>query len=142
VDGSVQFAGFRIPLVEENRPAGHEWVVVGIRPEAFEDAAFADPSLPRLDVTVEVVEDLGSDTHVVFPIDASPVDVSEVREATGDDDALLPADRAMFTARVDPQTSARPGRPLQLAVNPARFHFFDATTGLRLESRARELAAR
>ena len=33
----------------------------GIRPEAFEDAAFADPSLPQLDVTPAVLEDLGSD---------------------------------------------------------------------------------
>jgi multiple sugar transport system ATP-binding protein len=140
-DGSVQFAGFHIPLAPDNRPAGErEHVVVGIRPEAFEDAALADPSLPRVDVSIEVVEDLGPDTHVVFPIEAPPVDVSEVREATGGEEALLPADRAMFTARVAPETTARPGRPLRLAVNPARFHFFDPATGLRLDSTpAREL---
>src|SRR5438874_7009162 len=68
VDGNLEFAGFRIPLAADNRPAGGERVVVGIRPEAFEDAAFADPSFPRLDVSIDVVEDLGSDTHVVFPI--------------------------------------------------------------------------
>jgi multiple sugar transport system ATP-binding protein len=107
--------------------------IVGIRPEAFEDAAFADPSLPQLDVDVQVVEDLGADAHVIFQVDAPPVDVSEVREAAGDEEALLPGDRAVFTARVEPQTSARPGRPLRLAVDPARFHFFDPTTGLRLE---------
>ena len=141
VDGNLEFAGFRIPLAADNRPAGAEWVVVGIRPEAFEDAAFADPSLPRLDVSIDVVEELGPDTHVVFQIEASPVDVSEVREAAGGEEALLPGDRATFTARVDPQTTARAGRPLRLAVNPARFHFFDAATGVRLESQARELAA-
>jgi len=138
---AVEFAGVRIPLPAANRP-GQERVVAGIRPEAFEDAALADRSLPRLDVAVEIVEELGPDTLVVFPIEAPPVDVSEVREAAGDEEALLPGDRAMFTARVDPQTSARAGRPLQLAVDPARFHFFDPATGLRLErAAAPELAA-
>ena len=36
-------------------------------------------------------------------------------------------------ARVDPQTTARPGQRLRLAVDPAKLHFFDPGTGLRLE---------
>src|SRR5438874_8494072 len=44
---AVEFAGVRIPLPAANRP-GQERVVAGIRPEAFEDAALADRSLPRL----------------------------------------------------------------------------------------------
>jgi multiple sugar transport system ATP-binding protein len=132
-DGAVEFAGFRIPLAPQNRPAGSpSRVVVGIRPEAFEDAARADASLPQLEVPVDVVEDLGPDTHVIFPIDAPPVDVGDVRAAAGDDDALMPTDRALFTARIDPETSVRAGQVLRLAVDPARFHFFDPETGLRL----------
>ena len=55
-DGTIEFAGFRIPLAAQNRPAGSSRprVVVGIRPEAFEDAALADPSLPQIDVPVDV----------------------------------------------------------------------------------------
>jgi multiple sugar transport system ATP-binding protein len=143
VGDAVEFGGFRIPLPERNRPHGApSRLIVGIRPEAFEDAAFAEASLPQLDVPVEVVEELGADTHVIFPIDAPPVDVSEVREATGDDDALLPADRVSFTARVDPQTSARPGGSLRLAIDPSRFHFFDPATGSRLEHAAAPSLAR
>ena len=82
---------------------------------------------------MQVVEDLGADAHVIFQIDAPPVDVTEVREAAGDDETLIATDRATFTARVDPQTSARPGQPLRLAVDPSKFHYFDPTTGLRLE---------
>jgi multiple sugar transport system ATP-binding protein len=130
VDGTASFGGHRIPLPS---PPAASRAIVGIRPEAFEDAAFADPSLPQLDVEVQVVEDLGADAHVIFQVDAPPVDVSEVREAAGDEDPLLPADRASFTARVDPQTTARVGRTLRLAVDPARFHFFDPATGLRLD---------
>jgi multiple sugar transport system ATP-binding protein len=130
VDGTASFGGHRIPLPS---PPAASRAIVGIRPEAFEDAAFADPSLPQLEVEVQVVEDLGADAHVIFQVDAPPVDVSEVREAAGDEDPLLPADRASFTARVDPQTTARVGRALRLAVDPARFHFFDPATGLRLD---------
>jgi len=142
-DGTVEFAGFRIPLAAQNRPAesAPSRVVVGIRPEAFEDAALADGSLPQIEVPVDVVEDLGPDTHVIFPIDAPPVDVGDVRAAAGDDDALMPIDRALFTARIDPQSSARAGQVLRLAVDPARFHFFDPDSGLRLSPAGAEAVA-
>jgi multiple sugar transport system ATP-binding protein len=133
VDGELRFGGYAIPLpAADATRAGH--VIAGIRPEAFEDAAFADPSLPRVDVHVEVVEELGADTHVIFTVDAPRVEVSEVREAAGDEDASLVAvEGSLFTARVDPGTTARPGAQLRLAVDPARFHYFDPETGLRLE---------
>jgi multiple sugar transport system ATP-binding protein len=132
-DGAVEFGGFRIPLASGQGPdRAPSRLIVGIRPEAFEDAAIVDSALPRIDVTADVVEDLGPDTHLIFQVDAPPVDVTEVREAAGDEDALLQADRAVFTARVDPQTSARPGRPVQLSVDPAKFHYFDPATGSRL----------
>ena len=130
VDGeTIAFGGLRIPA----RPPGRaDRLIVGIRPEAFEDVAFADPVLPTIDVQAEVVEDLGPDAHVVFPVDAPPVDVTEVREAAGDEDALVVSDRVRFTARVDPQTSARVGARLRLAVDPSKFHYFDPASGLRV----------
>jgi multiple sugar transport system ATP-binding protein len=140
VDGAVEFGGFRIPLAPGHGPAAAPArVIVGIRPEAFEDAAIVDSPLPRIEVRTDVVEDLGPDTHVIFQIEAPPVDVTEVREAAGDEDALLQADRAVFTARVDPRTAARPGRTVQLSIDPARFHFFDPATGSRIEHAASAL---
>ena len=38
----------------------------------------------------------------------------------------------LFTARVDPRTTARVGDAVRLAVDPARFHFFDPETGRSL----------
>jgi multiple sugar transport system ATP-binding protein len=134
-DGVLSFAGFTLPTALP----GTRRAIVGIRPEAFEDVRFADPSLPTIDVSVQVVEDLGADAHVIFQIDAPPVDVSEVREAAGDEETLIATDRATFTARVDPQTSAKVGQPLRLAVDPSKFHYFDPATGLRLQAE-RELA--
>jgi multiple sugar transport system ATP-binding protein len=133
-EGVLAFGGFKLPTTVH----GTRRAIVGIRPEAFEDVRFADPALPTVDVVVQVVEDLGADAHVIFQIDAPPVDVSEVREAAGDEETLIATDRATFTARVDPQTSARVGQPLRLAVDPSKFHYFDPATGLRLQAQ-REL---
>ena len=132
VDGALAFGSYRIPLPAGAAPAGGR-VIAGLRPESFEDAAVAEGGLPRLDVVVEVVEELGADTHVLFTVDAPPVDVSEVREAAGDAEALIAVEGSLFTARVDPGTSARPGQPLRLAVDPSRIHYFDPESGLRLE---------
>jgi multiple sugar transport system ATP-binding protein len=125
----VRFGRFRIPLTETARPADGR-VVLGIRPESFQDAAFA-PGLPLIEVKVEVLEDLGSDAHVFFQVDA-PALTAETLESGTDDAALIAGGGALLTARVDPRTRARVGSALELAVDPARFHFFDALTGARL----------
>src|SRR5207237_10186372 len=116
-----------------SRPASQSGrVVLGIRPEGFEDVHFADASLPQIDVTVDVIEELGPDTHVLFTIEAPPVNASEVREAMEEDDTLLVTDRAVFNARVDARTAARVAGSLRLAVNPDGFHFFDPVAGANL----------
>ncbi len=131
IDGTLRFGGYEIPLPADAVPSQGR-VVAGLRPEAFEDSAFADPSLPQLDVQVEVVEELGADTNVIFGVDEPQVEVGEIREATGDDEAIATVAGSLFTARVDPGTAARPGAPLRLAVDPSHFHYFDPVTGLRL----------
>jgi multiple sugar transport system ATP-binding protein len=131
LDGSfVEFGSYRIPL-GAHRPALPDGpVVLGIRPECFEDASFADPELPSMDVDVAVVEDLGSDAHAIFTVDAAPVDADELRGVRADDEAvLLAGEGTVFTARVDPRSDAAAGRPLSLTVDPSRFHFFDPETG-------------
>src|SRR5437764_283327 len=101
-DGRIHFGGHAIQLpAVESLPSGR--VIAGIRPEAFEDDAFADPSLPRIDASVEVVEELGADSHVLFSVAAPRFDVSDVRAAAGDEDAAVSAvEGSLFTARVDP----------------------------------------
>jgi multiple sugar transport system ATP-binding protein len=86
-----------------------------------------------------VIEDLGSSTLAIFPIEAPPVDADAVRAASDDNDraVLLASDRrALFTAELPESTDARAGAGLTLAVDASRFHFFDPETGEALrESR-------
>ncbi len=136
IDGDeLRFGQFRVPLDPDRRPAAARSgskVVLGIRPESFEDAAFAPVELPTIDVDVLVVEELGSDAHVFFPIDAPRI-TPETIEAEGEDAAQLVADEVvLLNARVDPRTAARVGAGLSIAVDPARFHYFDPETGASL----------
>src|SRR2546423_2416580 len=52
--GDVLFGQFRIPLADDRRPLRDTGsrVVLGIRPESFEDTAFASGDLPRIEVQV------------------------------------------------------------------------------------------
>jgi multiple sugar transport system ATP-binding protein len=135
----VVFGQFRVPLDPLHRPRRSGEVVLGIRPESFEDAAVGRVGLPTLQVVPVVVEELGSDEHVFFSVDAPNLAMEGRRAA--DDATLLAEDQALFSARVDARTGARVGKPLQLTVDPSRFHFFDPETGLTLLSRARKPAA-
>ena len=128
-DDVIAFGQFRVPLAPARRPPRDVTeVVLGIRPEAFDDAAFAQIQLPHIEATVEVLEELGSDSHVFFHVTAPRVTI-ELRDATNDDATILAEHDSLFTARVDPATKAQAGQSLELAVNPAKFHFFDVGTG-------------
>jgi multiple sugar transport system ATP-binding protein len=140
-DGAVEFAGFHVPLTPERRPTGltSGTVILGIRPQDFSDARTGDGGLPTLEVDAAVVEELGSATHILFPIDAAPVDVDSVRAASDDGEraTLLATDRrTLFTAEVAEGTMLRPGERIRLALDPARLHFFDPETGVSLGSGA------
>jgi multiple sugar transport system ATP-binding protein len=130
----VAFGQFRIPLAPGRRPApgaSGNRVVLGMRPESFEDDAFAPPELPRIEANIEVLEELGSDAHVFFHVEAPRI-TAETLEASEEEATLLGVEKALFTARVDPRTRAHVNETLRLAVDPERFHFFDPDTGANL----------
>ena len=111
-------------------------VALGVRPEDIADPAGSGP-IPeesRLDVTVDIKEDMGSEVYLHFAVDAPPVTAEELREIVGDE-ALAAADEqthhhgSPFIARVARGTGAREGDPIQLAVDTGRLHFFDLETG-------------
>jgi multiple sugar transport system ATP-binding protein len=136
---TVEFAGFRLQVARDRRPAkvSSGRVILGIRPQDFADARTADGALPVVEVEAAVVEELGSATHVLFTIEAPPVDAESVRAASDDNEraSLLATDRrALFTAEVAEGTPVRPGDRIRLAVDPARLHFFDPETGANLRA--------
>ena len=137
IDGEhAVFGQHRVPLDPARRPErGVERVVLGVRPEAFEEASFGAAHHPRIQARAEVVEELGADAHVFFSVDAAPVAV-EVREEV-ETESLLAGAATLFTARVDPSATVRVGEIVSLTVDPARFHFFDISSGASLVGAAR-----
>jgi len=111
--------------------------IMGIRPGDLLDARQADPALPRIEVTCDVVEYLGTEANVLFSLDARQ---GEGGFAGEDEDADHSAGRAQLTARVGRASGIRPGDRVQLAVDVERLYFFDAETHLTIRSPGRPAA--
>ena len=140
--GSVSFAGFTLPVPTERDLGQYEGrsVIVGLRPSDFEDTeVWHRDGLPVIEAVPDVTEELGTEIHVIFSIDAPPVvtdDTTAAQSEEGAEEVLTPfGDRATFTARVDPRSRARPKEPIRLTIDPAHLHFFDPSTGRAIAAR-------
>jgi multiple sugar transport system ATP-binding protein len=116
-------------------------LIVGIRPEDIEDAAFV-PSAngSTFDVKVSLAEPMGSEVIAHFPIAADPILASETMvaarggEESEDAGHLLQlaagreSGQVVLTARLNTRTRAQTGEPLRVAVDVERLHFFDPAT--------------
>jgi multiple sugar transport system ATP-binding protein len=142
---AVAFAGYRLPLaagVLDSRPGlrgylGRE-VVLGIRPSDFEDASLADSGWARVRVTANVTEELGSEIHVIFTLDAPPLQHPSISDAVaGDGEAdeaatVLAGGKTLWTVRVAARSKVRPGQTVELAVDTSNLQFFDPASGLAI----------
>jgi multiple sugar transport system ATP-binding protein len=141
----VHFGSHRLivdPVAVAERPALSSYaggtIVLGIRPEDFEDAAHASPAPPerRLSVVCSLREALGAEVLVHFPIGST----SEAAVATGDEWVEpIGEEGVTFVARVSARTKAREGERVELAVDTSRLHFFELDTGASID---RSVAAR
>ena len=144
---TLEFGGFRLGIpgdVESARPSLRAFegkrVILGVRPEDMEDAAFGSdaPSDRRIRSTVELREALGSDVVVHFKVKAPIVVTEDVKELANDvgQEALDAVEQeaaqgeSTFVARLNPRTKATQGEPIELVIDVGRLHFFDPDTGL------------
>jgi multiple sugar transport system ATP-binding protein len=140
---AVRFAGHRLalpPSLIEGRPglAGYfgRPVIVGVRPSDFEDAALAEPGWPRLAVTATVTEELGSEKHILFALDAPPVQHASlsaaVTAAAEENLTAVTGDKAIWTARAAARSTIGPGQQAELAIDTSGLQFFDPQSGLSI----------
>jgi multiple sugar transport system ATP-binding protein len=116
------------PETLERHPAlqkyGGQNVVVGIRPEDFEDAAVATgaPEDRRVKAKVRLVEALGSELMVHFELEDAK------RVNSGDPDApeeLLGAGVANAVAKFSPRSHVSVDQDVEISVASENLHFFD-----------------
>ena len=108
-------------------------IVLGIRPEAFEDGHFANQSdySESIKVNVSLLEQLGSDSYVHFYKDIKPVQTEAIEEILADEgeDITVLGDKTKFIARINPNSTVTEGEEIELKINPSKLHFFDPESG-------------
>ncbi|HEU5278706.1 MAG TPA: sn-glycerol-3-phosphate ABC transporter ATP-binding protein UgpC [Gaiellaceae bacterium] len=103
-------------------------LILGIRPEDIEDAAFGEGE--RLEAVVDIREDMGSEVFVHFEIGGKAVRGEDVKAAVGEEAAEVADVKGnVWVARVDRDTKAKERERIDLAVDTSRLHFFDPETG-------------
>ena len=108
-------------------------IVLGIRPEAFEDSQYANSKefSEKLNAKVTLLEQLGSDSYIHFYKDIKPVQTEAIEEILADEgeDITVLGDNTKFIARVNPNSTVKEGRQIALAIDPSKLHYFDPSSG-------------
>ena len=140
---AVEFGGHRLTVDEQaarNRSGLKDYVgrtvMLGIRPEDFEDASLEPDTPPdrRIKVVPDLEEPLGSEVLVYFGTEATKVVSSAVAADAGEDaDVSLGGEEdgeptTHLVARVSPRTRIAVGSEVELAVDTSRLYFFDRET--------------
>src|SRR5215207_9398961 len=111
-------------------------LIVGLRPEHFEDAALVEGRRAEgltFKATVDVLESLGADKYAYFRLQGARATAQELEElaadaGTGD----APGGSDQVVARLDPASRAREGQQLELWFDPAKLHLFNPGNGAHL----------
>ena len=130
---SVDTALGHLPLPEKFAPGRK--VIVGLRPEAFEDAALTDDNCdaPTVEVEVSVLEAMGSEQFIHFPLP----EIDLKGHAAAEEAGLADNPHAMLVARVDAESNVRRGRKITLAINTDKLNVFDSESGENLVLKAK-----
>ena len=111
-------------------------IVLGIRPEAFEDSAYANKKefSEELNIEVSLLEQLGSDTYIHFYKDINPVQTEAIEEILADEgeDISVLGTQTKFIARINPNATIEEGQNINLSIDPTKLHYFNPDTGLAI----------
>ncbi len=111
-------------------------IVLGIRPEAFEDSVYANDKefTEQININVSLLEQLGSDTYIHFYKDIPPVQTKAIEEILADEGEDISAlgTETKFIARINPNATIEEGQNINLAIDPSKLHYFDPETGLAI----------
>jgi multiple sugar transport system ATP-binding protein len=123
--------------LEAGNGGGRRGVVVGIRPEHFEDASLVTlPAAGHVFKTkVDVLEKLGSDNYAHFTVESEPVSSGELAELAEDSDpgGVAPsAEGVQVIARLAAASAVREGQEAELWVDTSQLQLFDHETGQSL----------
>jgi multiple sugar transport system ATP-binding protein len=122
-------------------------VIVGIRPEDFEDVSIVPPENRGFGITfrqtIDVRESMGSDVFVYFTMESGLTthsdQLADLAADSGSADTVGAEEQ--ITARLDAATTIREGEDAELWVDLRPMHVFDPESGRNLALQARQDAA-
>jgi multiple sugar transport system ATP-binding protein len=134
---SVTAGGLVLPL-RDSAPAlqayeGRE-LLVGMRPEAFADAAHEASTEGRhlFEAKISLAQSMGSEVIAHFEPVGGAVQTEDVSSFTGDADDVAGRDQLssahQLVGRFDPRTAAAAGSVMTVSLDLERIHFFDPGT--------------
>jgi multiple sugar transport system ATP-binding protein len=113
-------------------------VIVGIRPEDFEDATIAAErghAGTTFTTAIDVLESMGSESYVYFTVEAEQLGSEELAELAQDSGrADVPGgEPGQVVGRIDAASKIRQGARAELWFDAKKIHLFDAQTGAALD---------
>jgi multiple sugar transport system ATP-binding protein len=143
-DGTVHLPFAKVPAPKGVPDAAD--VIVGVRPEDFEDASLAPANHPEgveFDAPIELVESMGSEIYAYFSFEGGEVSSDELAELARDSGiAETPSGgTGQAVARLNPESEVREGQTARLWFDAAKLHLFDAGDGASLRTSREEHAA-
>ena len=107
-------------------------VIVGVRPEHIEDASLID-AYERIraltfETKVDLVESLGADKYVYFATSGDGARSTQLAELAAESGS----GENEFVARLSAESKATAGQTVELALDTAKLHIFDADSGVNL----------
>jgi multiple sugar transport system ATP-binding protein len=140
-DGAAQTPLGEIQLHEQARAraGSHEGsVIVGVRPESFQDASMVSDDVRSRGATfkakIDLVESLGAEEYVYFEVEGMHVESEELGELAADSGTTdLPSSgEGQVVARLDPESGVRRGQEVDLWVDATKLYFFHPEGGRNL----------
>ena len=138
--GTIKGGKLKLPFAEIPVPEGVSHtgdVIVGIRPEDFEDARFAPAGHDagvEFTAPIDVVESMGSEIYVYFGFQGGEVSSDDLAELARDSGvAETPSgNEGLAVARLSPESDISEGPDAKLWFDGAKLHLFDPGDGANL----------
>jgi multiple sugar transport system ATP-binding protein len=145
-DGVFRTALGDLPIADELRrtlEAGEapREVIMGVRPEHFEDAALVEEAHRNRGATftaeVDVLESMGSDKFAYFSVEGEQAVSEELADLAADaGTADVPGgDAGQVVTRLSAASGATEGQPMQVWLDTAKIQIFDPASGKNLTRR-------
>ncbi len=141
-EGSLQTALGPLPMADRVRRAleaidAPREMIIGIRPEHFEDAALVEEQQRAqgavFSVQVDVLESMGSDKYVYFSLSGDRASAAELEELAADaGTAELPSGGSQITTRLSAASSVAEGEEIDIWFDAEQVQVFDPSSGRNL----------